>query len=556
MSRTENNDKLRIRSAEELSRQMEGLVVLSKVLDATLDRWFLSGGTLLGAYRDGDFIPWDWDVEVTVLTEEAHPKESDILNQLVAQGFTITNSDSSYKNFKIAAAGWGTEYEILGRYLNRRTNTRARRSTEIPTNLFRNSEVITLRGKDFPAPSPIPDYLFSLYGDWETPIKSTENKVYYSKKAIIGGSFSLLQKAYRVLDRAAALNYLREFPAVVKEHFECFDYWDVLLGWSNPPNKTKVVKKKYLCRDKDQVSGLTVYSTDSKGSRSCCHPNSVPDITFFGDESCMCQDVHDEDTMAWHIGAMRKTRVSNYGVAGYGLDQALLRLHRDYKTDQADYVVMVVDSSTMARCCSVYKHYLNPGDIFCVKPRFHLESGGLQLVKSPVLKKEDLLRLNKSKKHFHLHDEHYSCWKKRRLAYFAKMPYIGKLINFGLCSSEKRIAKIEYEMGFWKSHSELFYGMMSFYNDMADAYHFKPIFFLRHSDDVFQYVKDMPKQSVPWFSTLRAAEKKIPNILFLDDLDLHIRHGAHSDFCNLQDDLQVSNYIRAQFLENQINKKL
>ena len=54
-----NNDKLRIRSAEELSRQMEGLVVISKVLDKTLDRWFLSGGTVLGAYRDGDFIPWD-----------------------------------------------------------------------------------------------------------------------------------------------------------------------------------------------------------------------------------------------------------------------------------------------------------------------------------------------------------------------------------------------------------------------------------------------------------------------------------------------------------------
>ena len=39
-------------------------------------------GTLLGAYRDCDFIPWDWDVEVTVMTEEAREKENKLLNNL------------------------------------------------------------------------------------------------------------------------------------------------------------------------------------------------------------------------------------------------------------------------------------------------------------------------------------------------------------------------------------------------------------------------------------------------------------------------------------------
>ena len=66
---------------------MEGLIVLKDVLNSNLDRWFLSGGTLLGFYRDGDFIPWDWDVEVTVLTEEAIDKHKNILNALVNSGF-------------------------------------------------------------------------------------------------------------------------------------------------------------------------------------------------------------------------------------------------------------------------------------------------------------------------------------------------------------------------------------------------------------------------------------------------------------------------------------
>ena len=88
LSRKIQNDKLRIRSSEELSNQMEGLLILKKVLSLTLKNGF-SGGTLLGAYRDGDFIPWDWDIEVTVLTEEAINKKDLIINNLLESGFIL-----------------------------------------------------------------------------------------------------------------------------------------------------------------------------------------------------------------------------------------------------------------------------------------------------------------------------------------------------------------------------------------------------------------------------------------------------------------------------------
>ena len=127
--------KLRIRSEQELSKQMEGLIQLKKVLDQTLDKWFLSGGTLLGAYRDCDFIPWDWDVEVTVMTEEAREKENKLLNNLVNAGFLIASLDSSVENFKIVAIGWGTEYEILGRYLRVSDSSRVRIMTRFSLNI-------------------------------------------------------------------------------------------------------------------------------------------------------------------------------------------------------------------------------------------------------------------------------------------------------------------------------------------------------------------------------------------------------------------------------------
>ena len=184
MRKNNNKDKLRTRSSKDLSNQMKGLLVLSKVLDKILKRWFLSGGTLLGAYRDGDFIPWDWDVEVNVLTEEASKKEGELLNGLVAAGFLIASSDSSTENFKIVAVGWGTEYEILGRYLRETDDTRTRIMTKVPARFFKTSETVTLRGYDFPAPSPIDQFLEALYGDWKTPLKTKDKKAQIVVKTV------------------------------------------------------------------------------------------------------------------------------------------------------------------------------------------------------------------------------------------------------------------------------------------------------------------------------------------------------------------------------------
>ena len=86
---------------------MEGLLILKKVLSLTLKNWFLSGGTLLGAYRDGDFIPWDWDIEVTVLTEEAINKKDLIINNLLEAGFILKKTNNTKENFKIVVEGWG-----------------------------------------------------------------------------------------------------------------------------------------------------------------------------------------------------------------------------------------------------------------------------------------------------------------------------------------------------------------------------------------------------------------------------------------------------------------
>ena len=96
-----------------------------------------------------------------MLTEEAYEKEDSLLKGLLASGFVIASSDSTLENFKIVAAGWGTKYEIMGRHLNKSGSLRRRLMTEVPSRFFETFEMVSFRGHDFPAPSPL-----SVWVNW------------------------------------------------------------------------------------------------------------------------------------------------------------------------------------------------------------------------------------------------------------------------------------------------------------------------------------------------------------------------------------------------------
>lgn len=526
MSQAEIKTKLRIRSSEDLSLQMEGLLALAEVLNKQLDQWYLSGGTLLGAHRDGDFIPWDWDVEVTVLTEEAQPREGVLLKGLLQAGFAISSIDPSHNNFKIVASGWGTEYEILGRYLKDDGRVRARPMTEVPARFFEVHEVVRFRGHSFPAPSPVGDFLHALYGDWRTPLKTADKRAYFSSVAYTKKSSSRTSLRMAQVRRLLIPAQIREFPKVTESDIERFQSWDLELGWCNKPNVTWVDNSNLLANKKKNVSGLAVCSTDAMGSRSCYQPNANPDVSFYGDSFCMCQDVQDEDTFPWHLGELRGTRVSNYGAVNYGLDQALLRLSRDYHKDSAGTVVLAVTPITMARCVSVYCHYLEPGNIFAIKPRFCLnDDGSLRIVNYPLSSKRDLLKLEQYKDFFRQYDEHYRFWRKSRFNYYMlQLPRkVASLL--GAASVPQPCKSFEYEIGFWKSHEGLFLGMMAYYQQMAEQYGFKPVFFLQHQKRSLQYIKQKMSNQLPWTLVLSRAVDRFPAITFLDEADIFAAYG-------------------------------
>ncbi len=179
---TDPRDKVRLRTQKELSEQFEGLLFLSRALNDCDVKWFLTNGTLLGAVRANDFISWDWDVGVTVMTELARPRRKRIIQELLSAGFRILKTDFSRANFKIVAGGFGTKYEIVG--LRRKgRKLRARRMMHLSASLFEAEESVYLRGQAFPAPSPATQYLREVYGDWELPKRTAIKEEYLTPRA-------------------------------------------------------------------------------------------------------------------------------------------------------------------------------------------------------------------------------------------------------------------------------------------------------------------------------------------------------------------------------------
>ena len=83
------NNKIRIRTTEELEDRKERFLEICKILDEMDITYFLIGGVLLGAKRDKKFIEWDWDVELNLFINDLNINFSEILQKLLKNNFQI-----------------------------------------------------------------------------------------------------------------------------------------------------------------------------------------------------------------------------------------------------------------------------------------------------------------------------------------------------------------------------------------------------------------------------------------------------------------------------------
>ena len=135
---------------------------------------YLSGGALLGAKRNKDFIKWDHDVDMDVLAEELEPKCEIIFEKLLEKGYVV-RLIKTYPKLKINVHHGGEKVGVLGMYSE--NSMRHRQNIQYPEWIYDETETINFKGVEFVTPN-IDGYLNHTYGnDWM--IEKKDN--YFSK---------------------------------------------------------------------------------------------------------------------------------------------------------------------------------------------------------------------------------------------------------------------------------------------------------------------------------------------------------------------------------------
>lgn len=332
-------------------------------------------------------------------------------------------------------------------------------------------------------------------------------------------------------------HHYEEFPVVHDALLEKFTTWDKELGWAPQPNQ----RKRDNTFGSDSKRDHVYFSTDHRGGRQSFVPASPnKTISCFGDSFCFCREVNDHETWPWLLGEQINSLIYNFGVGNYGLDQAIIRMESVESTKPSDLVIMAVTSVTSERVQSVYKHFIDFGNILGVKSRFICNStGGLDLLPSPLSSKEDLKDLERWRSEITSNDLNYPHFLKKR----ASFPY---LISFFRCGSSVEMsmhilnklqnllvpkryrclfdvrrrlehASVLYAARCWRNQAELIIRLIERFEETARRGGSVAIFLLQHHKRWVKYCRDQGER--PYAEVLKLAAARCPNVLIVDSMD-------------------------------------
>jgi hypothetical protein len=160
-------------------------------------------------------------------------------------------------------------------------------------------------------------------------------------------------------------------------------------------------------------------------------------VALFGDSFTHCDDVSLEQSWGFHLESRLRhqgidAEVLNFGVGGYGIDQAYLRWQRIGRSFNPDIVVLGFQPENVLRSVNLIRHlYMPRSGLPFSKPRFILRGDELAVVNVPTVTPTQLLEtlehldswdLRQFESFYNARDYEDRLWlKSQALAFVAKL---------------------------------------------------------------------------------------------------------------------------------------
>ena len=201
------------------------------------------------------------------------------------------------------------------------------------------------------------------------------------------------------------------YPKFDEKKFKRFKEkrYDTFLGWDHKRNSIIsdfIINKKIF------------YKINNYGQRRTVSFKKKIFIASFGDSYVFCRQIKDEHTWQEVISKNNKFRISNYGVGNFGFDQSILKYKRTILDKNTKFVIQGFVPETISRIQSVWKHFLEFGNIHGFKPMFILSKKKLKFIKNPLNDKIKINNLHKLIKKIRETDRFYSEKFKKNIIQF------------------------------------------------------------------------------------------------------------------------------------------
>jgi len=159
-----------------------------------------------------------------------------------------------------------------------------------------------------------------------------------------------------------------------------YHIYDELLGWTIAPNR--------------QDSEYGMYFSSAEGLRSqkpgvvfAGQPDATLRIALLGDSFTFAEEVSFEDSWGYQLERRlgQDTQVLNFGVMGYGIQQAYLRYMKEVRPWHPDVVVLAFIDHNLDRAMGVYAFLTFPTSYSpYATPRFVIRDQQLALLNTPL----------------------------------------------------------------------------------------------------------------------------------------------------------------------------